>query len=86
MTANVEIYTKVSCPYCMRAIALLKHKQVEFKEIKIDRNPDLREAMIERAQGGFTVPQIFIDDTHVGGCDDLFALEAQNKLNSLLKL
>lgn len=86
MTANVEIYTKVMCPYCMRAKALLTHKQVEFKEIKIDSNPDLRETMIERAQGGFTVPQIFIDDTHVGGCDDLFALEAQNKLNSLLKL
>lgn len=86
MTANVEIYTKVMCPYCMRAKALLTQKQVEFKEIKIDSNPDLRETMIERAQGGFTVPQIFIDDTHVGGCDDLFALEAQNKLNSLLKL
>ena len=86
MAANIEIYTKVTCPYCMRAKALLTHKQVEFKEIKIDNNPDLREVMIERAQGGFTVPQIFIDDTHVGGCDDLFALEAQNKLNSLLKL
>ena len=86
MTANVEIYTKVTCPYCARAKALLTQKNVAFKEIKIDNNAELREVMIERANGGFTVPQIFIDDFHVGGCDDMFALEAQNKLNSLLKL
>ncbi len=86
MTANVEIYTKVTCPYCARAKALLTQKNVAFNEIKIDNNAELREVMIERANGGFTVPQIFIDDFHVGGCDDMFALEAQNKLNSLLKL
>jgi len=85
LTAKVEIYTKVTCPYCMQAKALLAKKGVEFSEIKIDGNLSMREAMIERANGGYTVPQIFIGDMHVGGCDDLYALEAQSKLDSLLK-
>lgn len=82
--SKVEIYTKGYCPYCHRAKALLSQKGVEFKEIAIDANPELREVMIERANGGYTVPQIFINDTHVGGCDDLFALESKNKLDALL--
>ena len=86
MTAKVEIYTKTTCPYCMRAKMLLSQKQVAFEEIKIDFEPSMRDVMIERANGGYTVPQIFIDDTHVGGCDDLFALERQDKLDELLKI
>lgn len=82
--SKVEIYTKGYCPYCHRAKALLSQKGVEFKEIAIDADPGLREVMIERANGGYTVPQIFINDTHVGGCDDLFALESKNKLDALL--
>ncbi len=70
----------------MHAKALLAKKQVEFNEIKIDMNAELRAEMIERAQGGFTVPQIFIDDVHVGGCDDIYALESQGKLNTLLNI
>lgn len=82
--SKVEIYTKGHCPYCHRAKALLAQKGVEFEEIAIDVQPELRDVMIERAHGGWTVPQIFINDTHVGGCDDLFALESQQKLDALL--
>ncbi|KKL01676.1 glutaredoxin 3 [Rheinheimera mesophila] len=82
--AQVTIYTKAYCPYCVRAKALLGQKGVQFDEIKIDEQPELRPAMIERANGRTTVPQIFIGDTHVGGCDDLFALENAGTLNSLL--
>jgi glutaredoxin 3 len=82
--AQVTIYTKAYCPYCVRAKALLSQKGVQFDEIKIDEQPELRPAMIERANGRTTVPQIFIGATHVGGCDDLFALENAGTLNSLL--
>lgn len=82
--AQVTIYTKAYCPYCVRAKALLGQKGVQFDEIKIDEQPELRPAMIERANGRTTVPQIFIGDTHVGGCDDLFALDAAGTLNSML--
>lgn len=80
---TVDIYTKVTCFYCMRAKALLEEKQVSFNEIKIDNNTELRNAMIKRS-GGVTVPQIFIGDQYVGGCDELFALHAANKLDELL--
>ena len=80
----VEIYTKVTCGFCVRAKALLAHKDVAFTEIKIDGNAQLREEMIARSNGSFTVPQIFINQQHVGGCDDLYALHAQNKLDQLL--
>lgn len=82
--AQVTIYTKAYCPYCVRAKALLGQKGVQFDEIKIDEQPELRPAMIERSNGRTTVPQIFIGDTHVGGCDDLFALDATGTLNSML--
>ncbi|CAI3792663.1 MULTISPECIES: glutaredoxin 3 [Rheinheimera] len=82
--AQVTIYTKAYCPYCVRAKALLGQKGVQFDEIKIDEQPELRPAMIERANGRTTVPQIFIGDTHVGGCDDLFALENAGTLNAML--
>lgn len=84
MTVHIDIYTKGHCPYCHRAKALLTHKNMTFNEIKIDVNPALRPEMITRSNGGSTVPQIFINDHHVGGCDDLYALEAQGKLDSLL--
>ncbi len=80
----VEIYTKETCPYCFRAKALLAQKQVPFQEIKIDYDTTLRQKMIERSKGAFTVPQIFIDDLHIGGCDDLYALHAQDSLDELL--
>ncbi|MEP4890509.1 MAG: glutaredoxin 3 [Aliiglaciecola sp.] len=84
--SKVELYTKGYCPYCHRAKALLEEKGVAFDEYRIDQNPDLRDTMITRANGGYTVPQIFIDDHHIGGCDDMFALESQNKLDNLLSV
>lgn len=81
----VEIYTKVTCFYCMRAKALLEDMKVKYTEIKIDGNAELREKMIARSQGGITVPQIFINNQSIGGCDDLFALHAQGNLVSLIK-
>ncbi|MCW8865805.1 MAG: glutaredoxin 3 [Colwellia sp.] len=87
--ATVEIYTKAYCPYCMRAKGLLAEKSASFpnltvEEIKIDGDMALREAMITRSNGNFTVPQIFIDNEHVGGCDQLVSLEMQNNLDTLL--
>jgi glutaredoxin 3 len=81
---KVEIYTKAYCPYCTHAIALLKNKSVDYQEYKIDSDMDLREVMIERSNGGYTVPQIFIDNVHVGGCDQLVALERNKTLDTLL--
>ena len=81
---QVDIYTKAYCPFCVRAKSLLDSKNVTCNEIKIDQQPELRAPMIERASGRHTVPQIFIGDVHVGGCDELFALESQNKLAALL--
>ena len=80
---TIDIYTKATCFYCMRAKALFDQKQVSFNEIKIDNDNDLRNEMIKRS-GGVTVPQVFIGDQYVGGCDDLFALYATNKLDELL--
>lgn len=80
----VEIYTTRYCPYCTRAKALLKRKGVEFKEIDLAGNWELRDEMIQRANGRTTVPQIFIGKTHVGGCDDLHELEYDGKLDALL--
>ena len=82
--ANVELYTKGYCPYCQRAKALLDQKGVEYIEFSLDQDPSLRDEMIKRADGGRTVPQIFINKNHVGGCDDLFMLERDNKLQALL--
>ncbi|AIN47076.1 glutaredoxin 3 [Candidatus Palibaumannia cicadellinicola] len=72
---KIEMYTKLTCPYCHRAKALLTCKNLPFQEITIDGNIDMREEMIQRS-GYTTVPQIFIDGKYVGGCDDLYALEA----------
>ncbi len=80
----VEIYTKVTCFYCMRAKALLDDLQVAYSEIKIDGDAALREKMITRSNGALTVPQIYINNQHIGGCDDLFALHGQGKLTTLI--
>jgi len=82
--AKVEIYTKAFCPYCTHALALLKNKAADYNEIKIDGDMAMRSAMIERSNGSYTVPQIFIDDVHVGGCDELVALDRKNQLDALL--
>jgi glutaredoxin 3 len=82
--AVVEVYSKAYCPFCVRAKALLEQKSVVYKEIKIDENPELRPEMISRSHGSTTVPQVFINDVHVGGCDDLFALHASDQLDTLL--
>ena len=80
----VEIYTTQTCPYCTAAKALLKKKGVSYKEIDVGANPGLRVAMTERAGGRRSVPQIFIGGKHVGGCDDLHALEDAGKLSLML--
>lgn len=80
----VEIYTTAFCPYCGWAKELLTRKGVAFKEIDVGGNPALRAEMTGRAAGRMTVPQIFIGSTHVGGCDDLYALEEAGQLDPLL--
>ena len=80
----VEIYTKTFCSYCWRAKMLLESKGVAFNEISVDFGGELRQQMIERARGRTTVPQIFIGDTHVGGCDELVALEQAGRLDALI--
>lgn len=82
--ANVEIYMKTTCPYCIRALKLLEMKGVDPVRHVIDLGGPLRTEMIERAHGRMTVPQIFIDGVHVGGCDDLFALERDGRLDPML--
>jgi glutaredoxin 3 len=86
MQPKIEIYTWQSCPFCIRAKALLQRKGVEFTEYAIDGDRQARAQMAERANGRTSVPQIFIDDRHIGGCDDLQDLDAQGKLNPLLGL
>jgi glutaredoxin 3 len=80
----IEIYTTRYCPYCHAAKALLKRKDVAFTEIDLGRDGERRDEMLERANGGMTVPQIFIDGVHVGGCDELHALDDAGKLDRLL--
>lgn len=80
---NITIYTSAWCPYCIRAKQLLAQKGVTFQEISVDGKPDVRAEMSQKANSN-SVPQIWINDFHVGGCDDLFALENEGKLDSLL--
>jgi glutaredoxin 3 len=82
--AKVEIYSTMFCPYCARARSLLQRKGVTYTEIDIDAEPTRRDEMIERAGGRYTVPQIFIDDEHIGGSDDLVALDSAGKLDAKL--
>ena len=81
---RVEIYVKTTCPYCYRAQRLLEDKGVAYETYVLAWGSPLREEMIRRAGGRSTVPQIFIDGRHIGGCDDLYALERQGKLEQLL--
>lgn len=80
----VEIYTKTFCAYCWRAKHLLDTKQVEYREISVDMGGEVRQQMIQRANGRTTVPQIFIGGRHIGGCDDLVSLERAGKLDELI--
>jgi glutaredoxin 3 len=84
--ARIEIYTTTICPYCVRAKTLLKKKGAAYEEINIETDDALRQTMMDRTGGRRTVPQIFIDGRHVGGCDDLYALDRQGELDRLLGL
>ena len=81
---KVVMYTTPICPYCVRAKRLLATKKVSYEEIDVSRDPELRAYMVQRAGGMMTVPQIFVGDTHVGGSDELHALERAGKLDPLL--
>ena len=81
---TIDIYTTPFCGYCLAAKRLLKQKKAPFQEIDLIKNPDRREEMQKRAEGGRTVPQIFIGELHIGGCDELYALERAGKLDPLL--
>ncbi|MCI4677769.1 glutaredoxin 3 [Rhodoblastus acidophilus] len=81
---KIEIYTTQTCPYCVRAKALLSKKGVNFEEIRVDYDPPRRAEMVARANGRYTVPQIFIGDRHIGGCDDLYELDHDGELDALL--
>ena len=85
MTAKVEIYTWSTCPFCIRALALLSQKGVNFTEYCIDGDEEARDNMSQRANGRRSLPQIFINDLHVGGCDDLYRLNAKGELDLLLQ-
>ena len=84
MAAKVEIYTWSFCPYCIRAKGLLDKKGIDYNEYCIDGDEDARDEMRKRANGRSSLPQIFIDDRHIGGCDDLYALERKGELEPLL--
>ena len=81
---NVEVYSGDFCPYCMRAKSLLKKKGIAFTEYNVQRENARRDEMLIRANGARTIPQIFINDRHVGGCDELYALERKGELDSWL--
>lgn len=82
---RVEIYTTMFCPFCFRAKQLLKEKGIAYEEIAVDMDRGKRAEMRERAGGSNTVPQIFVGDVHVGGCDDLFAMDRAGKFDPLLE-
>ncbi len=84
--ADIEIYSTALCPYCYRAKGLLKTKGLAFREIDVTFGGEKRREMVARAGGRTTVPQIFIDGRHIGGCDDLYALDRSGKLDALLGL
>lgn len=84
MAAHVEVYTWSTCPFCIRAKALLDKKGVEYTEYCIDGDEAARSKMAERSSGRRSVPQVFINDQHIGGCDDLHALNAKGGLDPLL--
>ena len=81
---NIDIYTTNTCPYCVRAKMLLDKKGASYNEINLNQQPEARKEMLTRAPGVRTVPQIFIGEKHVGGCDDLYELELDGELDPLL--
>lgn len=84
MAPKVEIYTWSRCPFCIRAKALLDRKNVSYTEYCIDGDEAARAKMAQRANGRRSLPQIFINDQHIGGCDDMFAMDSRNQLDPLL--
>jgi glutaredoxin 3 len=84
MTANIEIYTRPGCGYCGAAKSLLTRKKAAFAEFDVAKDPAFRQQMFDRAGAGSTFPQIFIDKVHVGGCDELYALDREGKLDAML--
>jgi glutaredoxin 3 len=84
MTAAIEIYTRPGCGYCTAAKSLLTRKKATFTEYDVATDPELRQKMWDRAGQGATFPQIFIGQTHVGGCDELYALDREGRLDSML--
>jgi glutaredoxin 3 len=84
--AKVVIYTTPICPYCVQAKRLLSRKGVAFEEVDVSGDGELRRRMVQKAGGRMTVPQIFVDDSHIGDCDEIYALDRAGKLDSLLKL
>jgi len=84
MTAAVEIYTRPGCGYCTAAKSLLTRKKAVFTEFDVAKDSTLRQQMWDRAGAGSTFPQIFIGETHVGGCDELYALDREGKLDAML--
>ncbi len=84
MSATVEIFTRPGCGYCSAAKSLLTRKNAAFTEYDVASDPKFREQMTARSNGGTTFPQIFIDKVHVGGCDELYALDREGKLDALL--
>jgi len=86
MTPTVEIYTWSRCPFCIRAKALLDRKNIDYTEYCIDGDEDARDEMAERANGRRSLPQIFINGRHVGGCDELYALDADDGIEPMLEM
>jgi glutaredoxin 3 len=84
MTANIELFTTTYCPYCLRAKALLDKKGVPYQLIDLSNDDEGRDRLVQRTNGKRTVPQIFINDKHIGGCDDLYALDKSGALDRLL--
>ena len=84
--AKIEIYTAMACPFCTRAVKLLNSKNIAFEEIDVTLNSAKRQSMRSLANGRTSVPQIFINDDHIGGCNDLFALDQAGHLDKLLSM
>lgn len=82
--ATVDIYSSAGCPYCVKAKQLLDQKNVSYNELRVDQTMGLAEEAVQRSGGRRTVPQIFINETHIGGCDELYALEKKGQLDELL--
>mgnify|MGYP001194644923 FL=1 len=84
MSMNIEIYTSVNCFYCVAAKRLLDEKNIKYVEYDVSRDITLREKMLEKANGSRTVPQIFINDVHIGGCDELYEMERKGSLKDII--